>query len=157
MKRSCFQFLGMFLQRNETNFSDKDLIFHSFLFQIFPHPSPISDLQNIERKQITLLEEFLGTTDEMYFSKCLKVNPNKGEYLVNLKFSPLKCRGSLWGLKWDNRCKNDLWTVQHYTELTLSVTIFLKSWHLWAFLYSFEGPGFLIFNFNTWKYFLSVK
>lgn len=83
MKRYCFQFLGMFLQRNETNFSDNDLTF-LFSFSIFSHPSPISDLQNIARKQITLLEEFLGTIREMYFSKYLKADPSKGDYLVNL-------------------------------------------------------------------------
>lgn len=83
MKRSYFPFLGMFLQRNETNFSYTDLIFH-FLSQVFPHPSPTFRLANYRKETITLLEEFLGTTDEMYFSKYLKVNPSIGEYLVNL-------------------------------------------------------------------------
>lgn len=85
MKRTCFPFLGrFFLQWNETNFSGNDLIFHFFLSQIFPHPPPLSDLQNIEREKITQLEEFLGTIDEKYVSKNLNVNLNIGECLVNL-------------------------------------------------------------------------
>lgn len=50
MKRSCFPFLGMFLQRNETYFSDNDLIFHSFLSQLFPHPSPTFRLAKYRKR-----------------------------------------------------------------------------------------------------------
>lgn len=84
MKRSCFPFLGMFLQRNETNYSNNDLIFYFFLFQIVLTLPPLPDLQNVEREHITLLQEFLGTIDERYFTKYLKVNLNTSECLVNL-------------------------------------------------------------------------
>lgn len=74
----------MFLQRNETNYSNNDLIFYSFLFQIFLTLPPLPDLQNVEREHITLLQEFLGTIDERYFTKYLKVNLNTSGCLVNL-------------------------------------------------------------------------
>lgn len=74
----------MFLQRNETNYSNNDLIFYFFLFQIVLTLPPLPDLQNVEREHITLLQEFLGTIDERYFTKYLKVNLNTSECLVNL-------------------------------------------------------------------------
>ena len=87
MKRSYFPFLGMFGQRNETTFLTIILFFTFFFLKYFLTLPAFPDLQNTEREQITLLEEFLGITDEKYFSKCLKVNPQIREYLINLVFN----------------------------------------------------------------------
>jgi len=43
--------------------------FTPFFFKIFLTLPPLSDLQNVEREHVTLLEEFLGTIDKKYFSQ----------------------------------------------------------------------------------------
>lgn len=60
------------------------LFFTLFFFKYSLRLPPLSDLQNVEREEISLLEEFLGTFDEKYFSKYLKVKPSSSECLVNL-------------------------------------------------------------------------
>ena len=69
MKRSCFPFLGIFLQKNETNYSNNDLIFYSFLFQNIPHPSPTSRLAKCRKRTCNCWKKFLGTIDKKYFSQ----------------------------------------------------------------------------------------